>query len=73
MTFIIHYLHPASTAASVPAGVPIGGLFREAADAHRHGLMVATSHQHFVSWCAGFEIEDADGALVSKWVKPSHG
>lgn len=67
--FVVHYLHASMTPNSIPASVPIAGLFRGVVDARQHATTVATSHPHFAGWCEAFEVEDADGALVSRWAK----
>lgn len=67
--FTIHYSHAPTRASSEPCSVPIGGMFRKVSEARQHALIVATAHPHFETWCVGFEIEAADGEIVSAWEK----
>lgn len=69
MKFLIRHFHPPMTDNSVPASVPIWGEHETVSDARQHGVLVATLHPQFRPWCVAFHVEDANGEVVSDWVK----
>ena len=69
MRFVNRYFHAPEKDNSVPASVPIWGEYETVSDARRHGVLVATLHPHFRPWCVTFNVEDANGEVVSDWAK----
>jgi hypothetical protein len=67
MRMITYYLHAPSDDKSQPQFVPISGDFEHVDDAWRIAIAAATNNPRFNAWCVGFEIENENGQIVSKW------
>ena len=67
MHLTIYFLHSPLKPQNLPGFAPISGDFGSIETARKTAIETATKNPEFVAWCAGFEIADQGGKIVSRW------
>jgi hypothetical protein len=52
--------------------VSVYGEFTDIAEARTIAIDTATKNPFFLGWCLAFDLEDANGTVVSRWDKDSN-
>lgn len=71
LTAVFHYGRPSS--APTPDSIRVAGDFADIAKARQVAIDTATKNRFFAGWCVGFDLEDAEGNILSQWDKNDRG
>lgn len=66
-TAVFHYGRP--SVALALKSIRVAGDFADVAEARQVAIDTATKNCFFAEWCVGFDLEDAEGNILSQWDK----